>query len=190
MSERKPISYTIARFDKIAPGEVLTKSCGKRLDAALIFSPDACRIARIDGSSFIVVDDREEQQEDDLTHAYEVRAFGPEAELRWIRDGAMGNATLLADGSVNGAPVTGETLDVLSRTYRIWGEPARSAGGEQSRRIPGWSKLTTARIGALFVPFETAGEVTLHAREYVVGHETGNAVVLFERLVGFDAAPA
>jgi CRISPR-associated protein (TIGR03984 family) len=114
--------------------------------------------------------------------------FARLARRRSCAQGKTGTATLLADGSVEGQPDstdTGTTIDVLPRTYRVWGEPPKARDGVPPRPIAGWTKLTAGRIGALFVP-ETPGgpgEVVLRAREYVVRHDTGNAVVLFERLV-------
>jgi CRISPR-associated protein (TIGR03984 family) len=193
MSRHEAIDYTIVRFADVSPDAILAKSGGRILQAALIFSPDDCRVARVGETSFIVIGNDGREQAAELAQAYEIRAFGPKAELRWIRDGESGTATLLADGEVPGQSVTGTTLDVICRTYRVWGEPppASKEPGSDRARIPvGWSKLTTARIRALYVPDQAPGEVVLRAKEYVVRHETGNAVVLFERLVGFEAAPS
>ena len=179
-------NYTIVRFRDVPCEALLEKSCGQSLAAALIFSADSCRLARIEGSEFLVPANDTEVTAS-LASAYEIRAFGPQAELRWTRDGATGTATLLADGTIDtadGAEITkGEALDRLERTYRVWGEPTPGA-----ERPNGWSALSSGRIGTLFVPCSEPGELVLTAYEYVGVGKSGNAVVLFERLAGFASA--
>jgi CRISPR-associated protein (TIGR03984 family) len=143
---REVVNFTIARFGRVAPEDLLGKSCGHHLSAALIYSPEACQVARIDAAGFTVVDrDSETERPADLSSAYEIRAFGKKAELRWLREGKTGTATLLADGSVEGQPDstdTDTTIDVLPRTYRVWGEPPKARDGVPPRPIAGWTKLT------------------------------------------------
>ena len=199
MNETKALPFTIARFRNVMPGDLLTKACGNALTGALIYTPDACWVARVDGAALEIVDpDSKMPSTADLASAYEVRAFGPDAELRWVRDGIAGDATLLADRHV-ATPGTeerwpGTTLDILSRRYFVWGKPPKQGTNDTAppKSAPDhWTPLSTGRIGTIHVPCDdTNAEVAIEAREYVVRDPSGNAVVLFERLVGFKAVPA
>lgn len=74
-------------------------------------------------------------------------------------------------------------------TYLLWGESVDLG----ANAIPGWTKLVTARIGTLWVPFPNAAEkarVVLTAREYFVTSTDGNVVFAGERLVGMREAHA
>ncbi len=199
MTEPQQIAFTIARFRNVRPDDLVTKWSGTPMTAALIFTPNECLVARVEKACLYVVKEGDrEQKPAALSAAYEIRAFGPDAELRWTREGTAGEATLFADGTVTVAgsemlpesekPTYDETLDVLWRTYRVWGEPPKS-----KRHVPdGWLALSAGQIGTIYVPSIsiTAREIILKAKEYVVSGECGNAVVLFERLVGFEAADA
>jgi CRISPR-associated protein (TIGR03984 family) len=188
MAEDGDTAYTIARLRGVLWPAFRDLTRGCNLTTALIFSPDACRLARIEAETgeMMVIDDGKEAPAAPA-RSYEIRAFGPAAELRWRRDGAEGVATLIADGTVappDGAEsTTGRTLARLRRRYRVWGEPVKGAKCPES-----WRALGNARIGTLYVPCELAGELVLTASEYVVSGKSGNAVVLFERLVGFASA--
>lgn len=190
MRGQQTLSYTIARFPGIAADALLAKSHGEPLTAALIFTPDACVVARLDGTAYRVSSGGHEVDLDLSGRAYAIRAFGPAAELRWTRDGDVGEAILLAQGHLDiagGADCRhGTALTVLTRSYRLWGRRAESDEGV----APGWSALTAGRIGTVHVPLAVParGEATLRAAEYVVRGAGGNAVVLFERLAGFEIA--
>ncbi|MCZ7659380.1 MAG: CRISPR-associated protein Csx19 [Xanthobacteraceae bacterium] len=153
----------------------------------------------------LVATGTQESKLTDLSRAYEIRAFGLQAELRWTREGRTGEAIALADGHVAALgdpdPTHGQALDILARRYRVWGKPVRkerdatpsvAADADLAAAAPprGWTTLSAGRIGSLCVPLAIGGndEVVLEAREYVTLGEGGNAVVLFERLVRF--APA
>ena len=75
-----------------------------------------------------------------LARAYEVRAFGPRAELRWIRDGETGEAILIADSEIptpgDDLPTIQPYLETLNRTYRIWGKPVEPPKGAAAQN---WS---------------------------------------------------
>lgn len=199
MPEPKQISYTIARFEEVAVTEFLSRgSCGQRFDTALIYTPDDCLVARVDGGAIHVVSpDGRSEVAADLSRAYEVRAFGQKAELRWVRSGTDGTATLLADGDVE-APETATKdsakplLEVLDRHYRVWSlAPSDRVAAPRPLAPSGWVAVGNGRVGTIRVPLAGAiadvHEVELRAREYAVRGEQGNAVVLFERLVGFAA---
>jgi CRISPR-associated protein (TIGR03984 family) len=186
MSEQENKRYTIARFPRLPADGLMAKAHVMTMGAALVYTPDDCFVARVDGTLLKVPAGKEEQAVD-LSRAYEIRLFGPDAELRWTRDGDKGEAILLASGHVPGSDdwTRKEALEVLPRTYRLWGAPPTV-----DIKVPdGWSALTSGRIGTLYVPCDRPGELMLEAQEYVVRDEkSGNAVVLFERLVGFEAA--
>jgi CRISPR-associated protein (TIGR03984 family) len=191
MTEPQQVPYTIARSPGVRTDGLLARARARKLQAALISTPDAFYVARITDAGFEVIE-RGAQAPSlaDLSRAYEVRAFGHKAELRWTRAGDAGEAVLLADGHLadtdDSAPAFERTIDTLERSYRLWGEPPKTPVVTPS----GWSALTTGRIGLLYVPFPGASSdgVVLKAKEYVVKGASGNAVVAFERLVGF--APA
>jgi CRISPR-associated protein (TIGR03984 family) len=185
MSEQRKIPYTITNFPSVAPEPeaLLQRSGGQPLTAALIFSPDRCRFARIDTGVFCFIEN-DKEQEAALTRAYEIRAFGSKAELRWLRDGSAGTATLLVEETPGSAKRTGDALAVFRRNYLLWGRTV-----EDRNLPPGWSALAAPRIGKIHVPCpaETGQAIRLTACEYVVRGKFGNAIVLFERLAGFAA---
>ena len=181
---------TVTRFADVAPGDLIGKASGRTLTAALIYTPDACRVAKIAGERFDVVENGKETRAD-LSKAYEIRAFGRDAELRWLRAGVLGDAVLIADGAAK--PAGGaeseivDTIEQRRRGYRLWGKKAAKTAAPQ-----GWSALSSGRVGALMIPHPVSdgGELVIEAREYIGLAAHGNAVVLFERLVGFAAAEA
>jgi CRISPR-associated protein (TIGR03984 family) len=189
MNDRRTIPFAIARFHDVAAEELLGKSCGMTFKVALIFTPDDCLFARVDHGNFLFAEPRD--QAATLSRAYEIRAFGDKAELRWIREGMTGIATLLAEEPLTsdaGVEIEGDTtLDVLDRRYLVWGKVAP----REENSPPAWSKVASGRIGPRWIPFvpqQPEAELVLHAREYVIAGAGGNAVVLFERLVGFAAS--
>lgn len=180
-------TVTITRTPGVAPAEIAARAGEHALTAALIYSPNRCDIGRIDKQAVRIVRNGEER-EADLASAYEIRAFGRGAELRWVRTGVQGHAVLISDDAPNVANDFGvETIDTIAqlrRIYRLWGKRALDDPPK------GWSALSSGRVGMLVVPTSggTGKELALEAREYVCEHESGNAVVMFERLVGFADA--
>jgi CRISPR-associated protein (TIGR03984 family) len=195
MSDADPIAYTIAHFPGISAEDLLGKAGGHVMEAALLFTPDQCMIARVDGTALVIFDSiAGKLRHARVAEAYEIRAFGPTAELGWVRRGETGDATLLADGPPGIDTDLPKLLEVLDRRYRIWGEPpkAQEDGKASATKPPsGWTTLSAGRIEPLYLPFgNRETELALIAREYVVRAKDGNAVVLFERLVGFAPAVA
>jgi len=181
---------TVARFRDVAPTDLLAKADGARLKAALIYTPDACHVASIaDNVLHVVANARPTKP--DLAKAYEIRAFGPDAELRWLRSGVLGDAVLIADGEVtfgdDESPTFErvETIARLPRRYRLWGKKANTATSPD-----GWSAVSSGRIGVLQIPepADATGDLVIEAREYVGEDKFGNTAVMFERLVGFGPA--
>jgi CRISPR-associated protein (TIGR03984 family) len=125
----------------------------------------------------------------DLTGVFEARAFDGRRELRWLHVAAgRGRAVVLGedDADLPGgferlAPI--EAVELIEQRYLLWGE---AVGGAP----PGWTTLSTARIGSLTVPVSASPgqRVRLRAREYVVAEpQHGNAYVAEERLLGLEA---
>jgi CRISPR-associated protein (TIGR03984 family) len=200
MPEQRKLSYTVARFSDVTSESVLKWCPDRQLKSALIFTPDIFWVARIIDASFYVIQGGKETVPD-LTRAYEIRAFGVDAELRWVRDGTEGTAIVIADGEFSppgtAELISGRTLDVLPRRYRLWGRPPRQRLRDGATAAPaGWAALATGRIGTIYVPLPTGavlspdGEMELLAREYVVSRPCGNAAILFERLVDFAIVAA
>lgn len=130
-----------------------------------------------------------------LAEAYEARVFHDHAELRWLRDPRheSGHATVvLTDGScavdLPPLPLEVPLLDVVKQSYVIWGRPATEQG-----RAPGWTRLSTARIGGLDVPHVGIPEghrVAIESVEYLGQFAHGNVGVVEERLCGLTTFEA
>jgi len=124
---------------------------------------------------------------------FELRLFCPDWELRWRRDGSSGTAKLVADDQAVAnklgqlapfATFDASTTPVWRReTWQLlWGEPAGDAA------LTGWSPLSSARIGRLWVPAELSQDC---ARVALTGYEyfretgdDGNLVPWGERYSG------
>jgi CRISPR-associated protein (TIGR03984 family) len=126
----------------------------------------------------------------DLGEIYEVRAFHPGAELRWRNDPghARRHQTVILAEQNLGLALTmrppHEVIDRLDQTYLLWGQGSDPAG-----LAPGWSRLSTARIGSLDVPLADVPRrerVLLRAVEYLAEFDDGNVSVLDERLVRLE----
>jgi CRISPR-associated protein (TIGR03984 family) len=165
----------------ITLAEALSKAAGELAGAvALLYTPHECRLARFhtgalrdrEGSAIAIVD-----------NAFEARIFNETCELRWLQaamDGAtrVGRAALIGEGIAGGAVVEAEPLP---RSYIVWGQ---GDGINQA----GWSLVSTARIGPLWLPIDGIGAremVEVTACEYIArDSETGNAYIADERLTG------
>ena len=73
--------------------------------------------------------------------------------------------------------------------YLVWGE---GNAGTAATAPGGWTRLTAARIGALWVPCEAGAKrrVELTAREYFERQAFGNVAFVRERLRGLREMPA
>jgi CRISPR-associated protein (TIGR03984 family) len=180
MSEVSPCTLFVASHRVALVG---LPALFKRTGAATAFvsTPDKFYVARVEGDSLIVAEGKREEPLDPaiLATAYECRAFGLKAELRWTRNGRAGNATVLSEDSA-GEPH--QCIDRLERKYFLWG----SAAADRVERPDGWSAVSASRVGKVLVPCPSGdGRLKLQAFEYVKAGAHGNAFVLAERYVGF-----
>jgi CRISPR-associated protein (TIGR03984 family) len=127
--------------------------------------------------------------------AYEARLFDGKRDIRSRRDGNRWRIAVVSDESVAGTgsdSLAGEVgltpggdlpvCDWRDHQYLLWGRKPRS---EPERN--GWTRLTAARIGALWVPYRLEGGqdgIVITAREYFRTADDGNVVLAGERLTG------
>lgn len=198
-------------FGRVADGLTLKEAIEACLPAlesqetiALLYSASKCRLARMKNRQLC----DEHHQAIELNDVFEARIFNPQSELRWLNEqGGFGRAVLLSAETIPEPcrkklteNVSLSALHTLEQTYLLWGE-----GIDQTNvsLAPGWSRLTTARIGKLDVPVTGVKEksrVHLKALEYLaeydghgnlvqVGDQTeeeylhGNVAVVEERLL-------
>ena len=168
---------------------------------ALLYSPGECALARLKDDKLLDCRDKPVV----LSSFFEARIFNEETELRWLNDKAgRGRAVLLSELPIPQVCQTQLTenvsltnLNPLPQTYLLWGEGVKNQS--KTGLATGWSRLTTARIGALNVPveitdaLETEDEskkprVLLRVREYIAEcDDYGNVAVVEERLLKLEA---
>ena len=146
----------------------------------LIMTPTACELCVWRGN-------RLEGGGKTIGQAFEVRAFCDDWELRWIREGTNGVATLLSEKLIPeyGGPKPSkiELEDTLDRSYLLWGQ--RGDGSQSS----GWTTLTNGRTGPIRVPIgDCTARIKLKVREYLARFEHGNVCVFDQRLIGLADA--
>ncbi len=176
----------------------------------LVYAPSFCAFGRLkDGA----LEGPPERCFDDfharvMTEAFEARLFCAGWELRWLREGKTGRAALLSDTpgfdladfeEPESEKEARERLDAIGEaaegtvknTYLLWGErsPCRK---DREGSDNGWTRLTTPRIGTLWVPYvigkDNVERIQLTAREYWRREAHGNVAVTAERLTGFQDA--
>ncbi len=128
----------------------------------------------------------------DIDSAYEFRLFNSTLDIRMRRDGGAWRVAELSENTTSSLP-SGLKLEAgkpndgtahRDHQYLLWGQLAGKGPTN-----PGWTRLTTARIGELWVPFALNGKsdgIALKAREYFTVAADGNVVFAAERLTGFD----
>lgn len=157
---------------------------------AILYSPNQCQFAKLqeiqpEQNVTLIGSGR---QEIDLQSVFEARVFNEQCEMRWLNivDGE-GKAVIISDQTL--VSCLGEDLPELSaiatlkQKYLIWGEKTNTQVDS------GWTRLATARIGALDVPitFSTSKRVQLTAIEYLAEDEDyGNVAVVEERLIKLE----
>jgi CRISPR-associated protein (TIGR03984 family) len=157
------------------------RDCGMSIGTALLSSPTRHVVAQVrDGVAWLP------DREVNLDGVFETRAFDRSRELRWLhREYGRGRVVVLAEEDAVLPPAYQELaplkcLETIEQQYLLWGQAVAGAP-------PGWTTLTTARIGSLTVPAVAApgDRIRLQAIEYVaVDAEHGNAYVAEERLLG------
>lgn len=177
------------------PIETKTEAGSKLVDAiqgagvdlegaiGLLYTPHLCVLAKVTGERLVdhcgipVAND-----------AFEARIFNERWELRWLQTGMdrserLGRAVLVGEAAPPGCEAEPTTVEPLEREYILWGQGDGVAKD-------GWSLLSLARIGPLWVPItgiERNDLVRLTAREFVArDRETGNAYIADERLTGLS----
>lgn len=151
-----------------------------------VYSPKFCQFIQLTREGKALGADG---QQFDLTEVFEARCFNPRGEIRWLNQKkGLGQAVLISDLPLEesfGIETDLEYEDCLSNQYLLWGEYNK----ESSQ--PGWSTVSTARIGTLNIPISRIGfkeRVYLIACEYLqVVDAYGNMAVVEERLTGLEA---
>lgn len=154
---------------------------------ALLYDPQHCRFARLDGSGGLR-DAR--NQVVDLNPVFEAYLFNAVAELRWLHDhDGHGRGAVLSECAdltlFSSTPGCETTIGRITQRYLLWGQGTTMIPGM------GWSQLADARIGAFAVPVAGVGpekRVQLTAFEYLQTYEYGNVGVCEERLTGLVMA--
>ncbi len=168
-----------------APGDVPGKPPSLpdsgREAVALLYEPDDCVIARVTAEGFSTP-----KGPPDFEAAYEMLVFCPAWEFRWVRDGAVGHARVVAETALG---IKGEKKTTAcqkrSVSYLLWGEQLEVADG--------WVTLSAARIGAITVPIkkgEVASRYALQAFEYAFkDDEHGNVTFGLQRCAAIVPLP-
>lgn len=148
--------------------------------SGLIMTPATCELCAWRGGQF-------EGDEETSKQAFEVRAFCNDWELRWIREGTGGVATLLSEKRISAGdwsePSEIKLEDTLYRSYLLWGQR------ENNSQDSGWTTLTNGRIGPIKVPIgNCTSRIQLNVREYLARFEDGNVCVFDQRLIGLADA--
>ena len=150
----------------------------------LFYGSGQCRFGRVAPDGQVVWPPNEKIE---LSAFYEARVFNPDAELRWWNDPVEGKhrAALVSEQKLTPAgwaePKEIPVIDTMDPSYLLWGQ----ATGV-SPPPPGWTTLTTARIGKLDVPIASDKQIVLKAREYFTEFCDGNLAVGEERLLELE----
>lgn len=153
----------------------------KEVATAFVSTPDKFYVAKVADGVLTIADHKGERPLDAalLATAYEVRAFGLKAELRWTRNGYSGHTIVLSE---DGQGTSYACIDRLPRKYLLW----RDAESDCAEALEGWNAVAASRIGKVLVPASPGiGRLCLQAYEYVQAGAHGNAFVLAERYAGF-----
>jgi CRISPR-associated protein (TIGR03984 family) len=153
---------------------------------ALLYTPSAVVAARVTDDGHFEFRDAPPEP---LDQAYEIIAFAPTWELRWVREGTSGRASVVIDGdgpcptweASTGVPCVA-TNDL---SYLVWGVSYPPESSE------GWTRMIGSRVGAIDLPLASSGvvELRLEAREYLVEAEHGVVAVGLQRLMRLKVAP-
>lgn len=180
--------------------------------SALLYSPRACWLAKLESGGGVVASCGKEKQptaltDEDLQSVYEARVFNARAELRWLNqaDGSGAAVVLCADDErdfFGAKPVPYKTkikneekdlVDSIKQTYLLWGQSVAipSDADTPSEIVDGWTQFAEARVGSFFVPLKISApnkRAQFTAYEYFGEYEDGNVAVAEERLTGIEIA--
>lgn len=115
----------------------------------------------------------------DTDDVYDAVIFDGNEEIRWRRRGVLGTVARVREG---GGEVCFQAV-IDGDAGLLWGQ-----GEGQSGPLPGWSLMSTARLGSYAAPVAdvtAGGRVGLRHREYLARSEHGAAVIVERRLIGF-----
>jgi CRISPR-associated protein (TIGR03984 family) len=161
--------------------QTLAEAMAMKLDAPflLAYSTTRCTFAHWDseGKKVVTLDG------DDMTNVYEVRAFGENLELRWVKDASddLGRVTILCEIA------KGDEYNCLPGEYLLWGEVTNE------RADAGYVVLSEGQVGMLTVPSSPTStqlpvrgsRIALLFKEYFKPDDKyGNLVLIAERLFG------
>ncbi|MDR3355254.1 MAG: hypothetical protein LBO21_09460, partial [Synergistaceae bacterium] len=129
--------------------QTLAKTMALKSDAPflLAYSPARCAFANWDSKCEKVL----ALDGDDMADVYEIRAFGENFELRWVKDasGDLGRVTILREIT------EGDEYSCLSGEYLLWGT---AASGQTDA---GHVILNEEQVGKLTIPSPQAGTQSL-----------------------------
>jgi CRISPR-associated protein (TIGR03984 family) len=128
-----------------------------------------------------------------FAEAYEAIVFCEDWELRWVREGLSGTASLLSETpmALDGKKATkiDNVVDKNPISYLVWGkvpEASKPVAKTKPSTPPGWTAVHNSQIGWLLIPATGADEFRLEAKEYFVREEKhGNVAFGFQRLLQF-----
>jgi CRISPR-associated protein (TIGR03984 family) len=180
------VSGTLYRQTK--PGLSLSEALEalpERPAVALLMAPGWCRFGLVGGADPLQPKGPE-GKDIDLAGVYDARVFNEHAELRWRKDplSSRHRSAVISEEplALNGweSDDINNFSDTILQEYLLWGQRAEEASS-------GWTRLTTARIGSLWVPAIGGLRFKIRACEYLREFEDGNVAVAEERLLALES---
>lgn len=160
---------------------------------ALLYSPTHCQFGKLKDGTLQNSQETAIELDYASSFIFEARIFNKDCELRWLNElNGKGQAVLISEQDISSylqdsVPDLTTDLDSIPQTYLLWGEGVKTKVDLSS----GWSRLASARIGALDVPVERpiphGKRVYLKTCEYLAEvDESGNVAVVEERLMELE----
>lgn len=172
-------------LDDLSPEAAREKAQEAGVQYGLVYAPGFFAILKREGQGWLRFPETASAPEDfdGWATIYEARLFGPQGELRWLREGAAGRAwyagSSAPEGFDPGEVVAFETPDDVLLRGQGEGGPDR-----------GWSMLSAARFGRMRVPCAWGEQrrTWLHRNALwtVRGGNDGNPTLQGTRLTGFS----
>jgi CRISPR-associated protein (TIGR03984 family) len=201
-TQEAPIGLTLA--------EALKSWCGggETPDpaVALVYTPRRCEFAILDSGSRLIrvevcAQNRAAIVPVNVEEVFEARVFNRKAELRWLNDPTDKHRTVVVAETpvswLKADPSPTPCVGTIRQRYVIWGQ-AHGPDDLPDDYPAGWTRFSTAQVGALDVPvggLDRGARAALLAREYLRvkdahgNDEHGNVTVFEERLRGIVLAP-